>query len=733
MAEALYSNSAVGFGVTSTTTKSTAEITLDGTNRVLYAFVASSAGTPAGASTVKWNTTEDLTKLGELTTAIAGDKFSVWRLINPSAVASTVDVVYSASQDEQLVIGIGVKDCHQTTPNNVLGTNQGVSADVNTTVDCAAPTGKLIIDAVYGDSGGINNYTISPTSSQTQRAKIDGADTHYEAMGVATKTSATDPTTSTWAFSGNEDWAAFSLSLNGVTSGTTLTASAGSISIVGKSASLYQSLMGGTFTVRDTLTQLKVTKIASGSGLVVGSSKAFIGDGFVGSGLIAYNMYAYSGNVYITGNDATLTQSGGGSNTTLTASAGTINITGVAANLTNTRVLLATVGNVILSGNAANLFSTRKIFSDAGSIVITLNPASLLNNQILLAAAGAITITGVVANLNKGQILTASTGSIVISGVSAGSIHTYTLTCTTGAIIISGNSATLTKSGAVLSASSGIIIITRNPNHLIVHSPKTIVTKLWTIAQSYDNRFWSAWPAGDKPIILTASTGVIVITGNAATLIAPRKITAAAGTISITGSANDMIPMPAILDTFTNTNATDLPTHGGWSAMTNGVNMEIQANTATGITNGSNNINYRNSGNFGPNTAVGGTITTKPTDGQLVLLLARLVQETDLTTVDGYALQFAPVAGTDTLQFQVVTNGALTPIGSAISQEIAAGDAIAFKIRSGSLQAYYKPSGSTWRALGSPVSDSTYSAAGKIGVYTNSNVVRIDDFIGGTI
>ncbi len=285
----------------------------------------------------------------------------------------------------------------------------------------------------------------------------------------------------------------------------------------------------------------------------------------------------------------------------------------------------------------------------------------------------------------------------------------------------------------VFTASAGSIIVSRNANHLIVHSPKVLVTKVWTIATSGDNRFYSAYPTGLKPLTLTASTGSIVVTGVAAILRAPYRLTAAAGSFTITGNANDMIYMPAILDAFTGTNGTTLTAHGGWSTMTNGVDMVIQGNAGTGGTGGGNNISYRNSGNFGPNTTVGFTITTKPADGELLLLLARLVQETNLTTVDGYALQFAPVAGTDTLQFQVVTNGALTPTGAAISQEITAGDAIAFKVRGGSLQAYYKPTGSTWRALGSPVSNATYSAAGKIGIYTNSNVVRVDDFIGGTI
>ena len=61
-----------------------------------------------------------------------------------------------------------------------------------------------------------------------------------------------------------------------------------------------------------------------------------------------------------------------------------------------------------------------------------------------------------------------------------------------------------------------------------------------------------------------------------------------------------------------------------------------------------------------------------------------------------------------------------------ISQELAAGDTLLLRVKGSKLEAWRKR-GSAWSLLGSVV-DSTYSAAGRVGVGIRGKTGRLDDF-----
>lgn len=193
-------------------------------------------------------------------------------------------------------------------------------------------------------------------------------------------------------------------------------------------------------------------------------------------------------------------------------------------------------------------------------------------------------------------------------------------------------------------------------------------------------------------------------------------------------------PTTSVLDTFTGTNGDNLPAYSSnWvAAPTGGQDLEIQGNAATGTGSPANNLNNWTT-TFGPNSECYVTISTKPGDNELVLLVARLVQETSLATVDGYCLRFQVLAGTDSLTLQRLDNGVQTSLGAAISQEISAGDSIGLNISGSTLQAYYKASGGSWGQVGTDRTDTTYSAAGKLALFSSGTTVRIDGFGGGTV
>ncbi len=235
---------------------------------------------------------------------------------------------------------------------------------------------------------------------------------------------------------------------------------------------------------------------------------------------------------------------GGSGQRTLTAATGTITVTGVAANLLFGHKLLAATGTIIVTGVAANLLFGHKLLSSAGSIVITGISATLTYSgsgpKTLTATAGTIVITRNAANLLWAHKLTASSGTITITGIAANLLY-----------------------GRKVLASTGSITITRNANILIVRSVKTMVPKLWIIAPSYDNLLWSLYPAGNKPRVLTATSGLIIVTGVAATLKAPYKLIASAKAFSITMHDANLNKTSSFefVDNLTGTAGNSLTTH----------------------------------------------------------------------------------------------------------------------------------------------------------------------------
>jgi hypothetical protein len=210
---AAFDNAERGFNAVANTTLSTAAFLVGGSNRVLYAFVASGAGTPVDPSTVKWNTTESLSKLSITLNEGSNGKFSVWRLIAPSAVSSTVDVVWPSNQDERLVIGVSTKDAHQTAPEGTIATATGT--DTAPTVNATTVSGDLVLDGVFFlDIAGFSR-TLTQGGSQTLRKKIDGADIVFEGEGSSTATAASSSTTMSWTISGVVTaWGIFAFSVN---------------------------------------------------------------------------------------------------------------------------------------------------------------------------------------------------------------------------------------------------------------------------------------------------------------------------------------------------------------------------------------------------------------------------------------------------------------------------------------------------------------------------------------
>ena len=83
------------------------------------------------------------------------------------------------------------------------------------------------------------------------------------------------------------------------------------------------------------------------------------------------------------------------------------------------------------------------------------------------------------------------------------------------------------------------------------------------------------------------------------------------------------------------------------------------------------------------------------------------------------------LAGTDQVFLDRIDGGAIVN-RLTISHELAAGDTVLLRVKGATLEAWHKR-GTTWSLLGS-VADTTYSAAGRVGVGIRGKTGRLDDF-----
>lgn len=214
--EATYDNSVEAFSSTPNTTLESAAFAVGGTDRVLYVFVSTGAGSPVIPSAVRWGGSGGtaLTQIGTTIDHHTNGKFSVWRLINPTAQTSTIHVTWPSSQDERYFIGVSYKDVDQATPNDTVA--QATGTGVAPTVNATSASGKLVISGVtFIDTGG-NGFTLS--TSDTSRQEIEGADLLFEGSGASEKTATGSSTTMAWTISDSASWGIFALTLNGSSS-----------------------------------------------------------------------------------------------------------------------------------------------------------------------------------------------------------------------------------------------------------------------------------------------------------------------------------------------------------------------------------------------------------------------------------------------------------------------------------------------------------------------------------
>lgn len=216
---ALIDSSVKAFSVANGTDLSTGSLTVAGSNRVLYVFVGSGAGSAIEPIAVKWGGSggTSLTKIA--TRTLSGNAVhTLWRLIAPAATSSTVYVDWGTNQDEQFIIAVSVKDADQATPNGTVATANG--SGTGPTVGAASVAGDLVLDGVYFLDLNGSARTLAEGAGQTELQELRDASHPYEGMAASHETAAGTTTTMSWTISGSVDfWSAFAFAVNAATGG----------------------------------------------------------------------------------------------------------------------------------------------------------------------------------------------------------------------------------------------------------------------------------------------------------------------------------------------------------------------------------------------------------------------------------------------------------------------------------------------------------------------------------
>lgn len=106
---------------------------------------------------------------------------------------------------------------------------------------------------------------------------------------------------------------------------------------------------------------------------------------------------------------------------TLTADAGTFNLTGVNASFLRALRMQAAAGSFTLTGNDAGLFTGNPdLVAETGTFTLTGNAAALSRALRMAASAGTFSLTGNAAALNRRYALGANNGSFSLTGIANG-------------------------------------------------------------------------------------------------------------------------------------------------------------------------------------------------------------------------------------------------------------------------------------------------------------------------
>lgn len=237
----------------------------------------------------------------------------------------------------------------------------------------------------------------------------------------------------------------------------------------------------------------------------------------------------------LTGNDATLTKTGGLNNYTLPVDVGAFAFTGRTADLRHNPDLEAGTGTYALTGPPATTRHNVRIEGGTGAFSLTGNDATLAKSaaaKVITADRGIFTLTGNQAGLAHNVKIDGGRGAFTFTGNPATLADTDRIEAGTGAFTLGGNNATL-KQGYALAGGTGAFTETGNAANL------NRGLKLIPSAGSYSETGIAANLLISRKIL--ASSGIYNEIGNASNLLKGYKTTGSAGAFTVSGQPATLI------------------------------------------------------------------------------------------------------------------------------------------------------------------------------------------------
>lgn len=192
-------------------------------------------------------------------------------------------------------------------------------------------------------------------------------------------------------------------------------------------------------------------------------------------------------------------------------------------------------------------------------------------------------------------------------------------------------------------------------------------------------------------------------------------------------------PTTGIIDDFNRADEGPLSNGGKWTNQirSGDDNLRVDTNQCATIAGGISQQGsaWWNNATFGPDCECYTTLPVLPTGGSRATVLARLANPGG-GACDGYLALMRPT-GQTTQGIYRYDNDVATLLGASVTPTWTAGDKLGIEIIGSTIRMMQYTSGA-WSELASRT-DTTYSAAGYIGIDSGVADTRFDDFSGGTV
>jgi len=185
-------------------------LVVDGTNKLLVVGVTSyKGGGGNGVSSMNWNTSEAMTRLGSVLYWNTGEATELWYLINPTSTTSGVGANLTTGTEASSMVAFVINGAHQTTPLGTAATDSTTSG-TSVTASPASTTSSLVL----GILGYWNDNTYTPGGSQTvpTGGTSDGSGTESTIMSY--KAGAASTTSMSWSWSGAQEAGLIAVAIN---------------------------------------------------------------------------------------------------------------------------------------------------------------------------------------------------------------------------------------------------------------------------------------------------------------------------------------------------------------------------------------------------------------------------------------------------------------------------------------------------------------------------------------